>query len=89
MFPTKSHVSLDLCNKLTKRNLSNEFFHSFYLKLFVLTFFAENNGTTTCEQDQQKGELGSVDLGITVTASKSTNENAQNIKCTATLKDSK
>ena len=32
-------VSLGLCTKLTKRNLSNEYFHSFYLKLFVLTFF--------------------------------------------------
>ena len=40
----------------------------------MLTFFLENNGTTTCEQDQQGGELGSVDLEIVVAASKSTNE---------------
>ena len=37
-------------------------------------FFLENNGTTTCEQDQQGGELGLVDLEIAVTASKSTSE---------------
>ena len=40
----------------------------------MLTLFLENNGTTTCEQDQQGGELGSFDLEIVVTASKSTNE---------------
>ena len=37
-------------------------------------FFLENNGTTKSKQDQQGGELGSVDLEIAVTASKSTNE---------------
>ena len=37
-------------------------------------FFIGNNRTTTCEQGQQGGELGSVDLKIAVTASKSTNE---------------
>ena len=36
--------------------------------------FLENNGTTTCEQDQKGGELGSVDLEIAVATSKSINE---------------
>ena len=58
---------------MTKRNHSNEVF-CFFISNYLCSLFLENNGTTTCKEDQQGTELSLVDLEIVVTASKSTNE---------------